>query len=88
MSQQKPGSLNEPDPEKVLSSTIQTEFHALSNALEVIVQSSYLISTTCTDANSKKWIATLNDGVERAVSSQRALRRFLAQCGKLPPVKE
>jgi hypothetical protein len=86
----KHGDKSPSEPEKQSSSdqssSALVDFHALSNALEIILQSSYLISTTCTDENSKKWIAMLNDGVDRAIASQRALRKSLAESGKLPVV--
>jgi len=68
------------------ASAVRKEFHALSNALEVIVQSSYLLSTSCKEENSKKWISLLNEGVDRAVVSQRTLRQILALGGEQPPV--
>lgn len=72
-------------PEAEVATAARADFHALSNALEIIVQSSYLIGTTCTDENAQRWIAMLKDGVDRAVVSQRALRQSLAQCGLVPP---
>jgi hypothetical protein len=76
MSSQKHGNPNQSEPENPSPSAL-VDFHALSNALEVILQTSYLISTTCTDEKSKKWITMLNDSVDRAIKAHRSLRQYL-----------
>lgn len=51
--------------------------HDLSNALEIIVQSSYLLSTTELDELGKKWVALLDQGTQQAAGLNRELREYI-----------
>jgi hypothetical protein len=51
--------------------------HDLSNALEIIMQSSFLLSTLDLGENGKQWHQLLNGGVERATAINRQLGEAL-----------
>jgi len=51
--------------------------HDLSNALEVILQTSYLLGTVNLDDNGRQWHQMLDQGVQQATSLNRDLREFL-----------
>lgn len=68
-------------PAEVIPATVATEIrrlaHDLSNALEIVIQSSYLLSTSPLDESSKQWIGLLNEGVKRAASINIELREYI-----------
>ena len=51
--------------------------HELSNALEVIVQTSYLMSTLGLKEPGSDWLHMMDDGVRRAMEINLTLREFL-----------
>jgi hypothetical protein len=51
--------------------------HDLSNALEIIVQTTYLLQHVSDDSQTQQWVGMLSDGVERAVKLNEALRTYL-----------
>jgi len=51
--------------------------HDLSNALEIVVQTSYLIGMLELDENGKQWATMLDSGVRQAVALNRELREYL-----------
>ena len=51
--------------------------HDLSNALEIIVQSNYLLSATAQDESAKQWIQLLDNGVLQAAGINRTLREYI-----------
>ncbi len=51
--------------------------HDLSNALEVVLQTSYLLGTVDLDENARKWRSMLDGGVEKATEINRRLRDFV-----------
>jgi hypothetical protein len=51
--------------------------HDLSNALEIVIQSSYLLSTSQLDESSKQWVGLLNEGVKRAAALNIELREYI-----------
>jgi hypothetical protein len=51
--------------------------HDLSNALEIIVQTSYLLGMAELDANSRQWLAMLDQGVQQAAGINRELREYI-----------
>jgi hypothetical protein len=51
--------------------------HDLSNALEIIVQASYLLGTASQDASAKQWAALLDSGVAQAAEVNRVLRDYI-----------
>lgn len=51
--------------------------HDLSNALEVILQTSYLLGMANLDENARKWQQMLDEGVKQATSINREMRDYL-----------
>jgi ABC-type transporter Mla subunit MlaD len=51
--------------------------HNLSNALEVILQSSYLLQMSNLDDNAKKWATMVDQGTQQAAEINRQLREFI-----------
>ncbi|HZD51116.1 MAG TPA: hypothetical protein VE178_20415 [Silvibacterium sp.] len=51
--------------------------HDLSNALEIILQTSYLLGTVQLDENATKWRTMLDGGVQKASEINRQLRDFV-----------
>jgi hypothetical protein len=60
-----------------LSTELRRLAHDLSNALEVIVQTSYLVGTLELDENGRQWANMLDAGVRQAVALNRELREYL-----------
>lgn len=53
--------------------------HDLSNALEVIIQTSYLLSTTEMKEPASDWLRMLDDGVQKAMGLNLALRNYIKE---------
>ncbi len=51
--------------------------HDLSNALEIIVQANYLLSSTSQDDAAKQWIQLMDNGVVQAAAINRNLREYI-----------
>jgi hypothetical protein len=51
--------------------------HDLSNALEIIMQSSFLLGTLDLGENGKAWHKLLDDGVQKAAAINRDLREAI-----------
>jgi hypothetical protein len=51
--------------------------HDLSNALEIIVQTSYLLSTAELKEPASDWLRMLDSGVEKAMNLNQALRTYI-----------
>jgi hypothetical protein len=51
--------------------------HDMNNALEIIVQASYLVNTTDLSDQAKEWMRLLDQGVQQATSLNRELRDFV-----------
>ncbi len=51
--------------------------HDLSNALEVILQTSYLLGTVELNENARQWLQMLDQGVKQATDINRELRNYL-----------
>lgn len=51
--------------------------HDLSNALEVILQTSYLLGTVELNENARQWHQMLDQGVQQATGLNLELRNFL-----------
>lgn len=51
--------------------------HDLSNALEIIIQSSYLLGTSEMEEGAKQWMGLLNEGVKRAAAINIDLRDYI-----------
>lgn len=57
--------------------TIRELAHDLSNALEIVMQSSFLLGTLDLGENGRQWHQLLDGGVERATAINRQLREAL-----------
>jgi hypothetical protein len=53
--------------------------HDLSNALEIIVQTSYLLNTTEMKEPASDWLRMLDSGVAKAMSLNLALRTYIKE---------
>jgi light-regulated signal transduction histidine kinase (bacteriophytochrome) len=53
--------------------------HDLSNALEIIVQTSYLLNTAQLKEPASDWLRMLDSGVEKAMSLNQALRTYIKE---------
>jgi hypothetical protein len=62
-----------PEPAK----TVRELAHDLSNALEIVIQTSFLLGTLDLGENGKAWHKMLDDGVARATEINRQLRDAL-----------
>ncbi len=51
--------------------------HDLSNALEIIIQTSYLLGMGKLDDANAQWLKMLDTGVQQAVSINKELRDFV-----------
>lgn len=74
-------SPNPPDASATIRSEISGEIrrlmHDLSNALEIVLQAGYLLSTTDTDPSVKEWIGLLDGGAQQALTIHRELREYI-----------
>ena len=62
-----------------LAVEIRRMAHDLSNALEIIVQTSFLLSTTEMKEPASDWLRMLDGGVEKALSINLALRQYIKE---------
>jgi hypothetical protein len=53
--------------------------HDLSNALEIIVQTSYLLGTVDLKEPASDWLRMLDSGVQKALDLNLALRTYIKQ---------
>ncbi len=53
--------------------------HDLSNALEIIVQTSYLLSTVELKEPATDWLRMLDSGVQKALDINVSLRNYIKQ---------
>jgi hypothetical protein len=60
-----------------LALEIRRMAHDLSNALEIIVQTSYLLSTADLKDPAKQWLEMLDSGVVKALDINLALRTYI-----------
>ena len=51
--------------------------HDLSNALEVVIQTSFLLGTAELDESARQWHAMLDSGVKQAIEINQKLREQL-----------
>jgi hypothetical protein len=51
--------------------------HDLNNALEIIVQASYLVNSTALSDQAKEWMTLLDHGVKQATDLNREMRDFV-----------
>jgi hypothetical protein len=82
VSQAPSSSKTQADPEKIpedLSVEMRRIAHDLSNALEIIIQTSYLLSTTEMKEPASDWLRMLDDGVQRAMNLNLELRTYIKE---------
>ena len=60
-----------------LSIQIRKMAHDLSNALEIIVQTSYLLSTADLKSPASDWLQMLESGVGKALEINQSLRTYI-----------
>jgi hypothetical protein len=71
-----------PDIEKIpedISVEMRRIAHDLSNALEIIIQTSYLLSTTEMKEPASDWLRMLDDGVQKAMNLNLELRTYIKE---------
>lgn len=56
------------------SQEIRRLAHELSNALEVVIQTSFLLGTVELDDNARQWHRMLDNGVKQAIEINQKLR--------------
>jgi hypothetical protein len=60
-----------------LAIEIRRMAHDLSNALEIIVQTSYLLSTAELKEPASDWLGMLDSGVNKALDINQSLRTYI-----------
>ena len=60
-----------------LGTEVRRLAHDLSNALEIIVQTSYLLSTVGLEQPASDWLGMLDTGVQKALAINQDLRTYL-----------
>ena len=68
------------DPDKIpedLSVEMRRIAHDLSNALEIIIQTSYLLGTVELKEPATDWLRMLEDGVRKAMELNLTLRTYI-----------
>lgn len=60
-----------------VSGEIRRLMHDLSNALEIVLQAGYLLTTADTEEPVKEWIGLLDGGAQQALGIHRALREYI-----------
>jgi hypothetical protein len=53
--------------------------HDLSNALEIVVQTNYLLKTGKLDENAQQWLSLMDKGVHRATEISTSLRKYVVE---------
>jgi hypothetical protein len=51
--------------------------HDINNALEIIVQASYLVNSTELSDQAKEWMRLLDQGIRQATTLNREMREFV-----------
>lgn len=70
----------EEEPKKLADDTVtilRTLAHELSNAIENIMQASYLLSQTKLDDHNSRWIELINSATKDAARINREIREIL-----------
>ena len=69
-----------------LNAELRTLAHDLSNAIETIMQATYLLGTAQIDENGKKWVELIDKASRDAARINRDIREHLrAQTAQLGP---
>jgi hypothetical protein len=56
--------------------------HDLSNALEIIVQTNYLLGMADVSEDARQWIKMMDTGVQQTTNISRELRQYVIQHGE------
>jgi hypothetical protein len=70
----------EAEPKELAGETIlklRTLSHDLSNAIENVMQGSYLLSQSHLDDQSKKWLSLIDQAAQEAAALNREIREIL-----------
>lgn len=70
----------EEDPKKLADDTVATLrslSHDLSNAIENVMQASYLLRQSKLDEQNEKWVTLINSATEEAARINREIREIL-----------
>lgn len=59
--------------------------HDVNNALELIVQASYLVNTTSLSDQAKEWMKLLDQGVQQATDLNRQMRDYVLSRSETAP---
>jgi hypothetical protein len=51
--------------------------HDMNNALEIIVQASYLVNTTDLSEQAREWMKLLDQGIQQATGLNQEMREFV-----------
>ncbi len=70
------GSQTRPIPEEQ-AKEIRRLSHDLSNALEIVLQTSFLLGMVPLDDDAKKWRSMLDNGVSQAAEINKKLREYV-----------
>jgi hypothetical protein len=62
-------------------STLRTLAHQLSNAIENVMQASYLLGQSKMDDHNSRWLALINSAAEEAARINREIRDILRSRG-------
>ena len=83
MNEQKTSFSQDPSNLEMIPEDVSVEMrrlaHDLSNALEIIIQTSYLLSTTEMKEPAAGWLRMLDDGVQKAMSLNLELRTYIKE---------
>jgi hypothetical protein len=60
-----------------LAKEIRRLVHDLSNGLEIIIQSSYLLSTSEIPEDSRQWVKLLEQGVQQSARINQEIRAYV-----------
>ncbi len=60
-----------------LSKELRRLMHDLSNALEIVLQAGYLLTTADTEDPVKEWIGLLDGGTQQALAIHLQLREYI-----------
>ena len=72
-----PQSQQAPQIPEELALEIRRLAHDLSNALEIIIQASYLLQMTNPEAQAKRWATMVDQGAQQAATINRKLREYI-----------
>lgn len=60
-----------------VSGELRRLMHDLSNALEIVLQAGYLLTTAETEEPVKEWIGLLDGGAQQALAVHRQIREYI-----------